>query len=452
MRIGKEAEDSTWDDPTSDDSTSEAVGVAFTFALPAMPLVAKVTPLQAALLCRRGWMQLVHPVISNPTCWIDWDLRHQSQQASLVGKALTAMEYGLCKNVYISSRKCGIPIAILDWSAAWFWRKFPYCKRTRQRLGVAFAFPCLSLGQVAAPNCVEPRGWFSFDLKCQECQDIGSWTEYKSKSLHEIKSIKSIVLQPNNLRPMPFRIIEKHLVHCPGKIETTPFEVRAPSPPRGLETPIGPAEDAGLGGHGYPQIVPAMPTIYGNHHVCDGESIATMWHQWPKNWLSHSWWFEWIHFGPHSLKKQKTTGLTNLATILAAKTIIRWIINHESTMLLNFQVKAWMRWLMRSVVCVPMSCHVVDALRFGPWVGLGGHDGISRGLHPEVLQNDSVEVAKFVWLERDSDNDYLHALYFIYIYIYMSQISRSLLKIIIVKFPTCRTAQKISRSEFISMA
>lgn len=117
-------------------------------------------------------------------------------------------------------------------------------------------------------------------------------------------------------------------------------------------------------------------------------------------------------------------------------------INH----VLNFQVKAWMRWLMRSVVCVPMSCHVVDALGFGPWVGLeGGHDGISRGLHPEVLQNDSVEVAKFVWLERDSDDDYLHALYLYYIY--MSQISWSLLKVIIVKFPSCRIAQKVNLSQ-----
>lgn len=70
--------------------------------------------------------------------------------------------------------------------------------------------------------------------------------------LHEIRIYQIHCLATKQFEAHDFLGSSKNIWSIAhGKIETTPFQVRAPSPPRGLETPIGPAEDAELGGHGY---------------------------------------------------------------------------------------------------------------------------------------------------------------------------------------------------------
>ena len=148
MRIGKEAEDSTWDDPTSDDSTSEAVGAGVAVGVgvgegeesPAnsssihvrtsghATLVAKRWPL-CRQPCSAGVFFRVVPLFGGHHSHGSWD-------------GCSWCTQWLCKNVYISSRKCGIPIAILDWSA-WFWCKFLCCKKDPTKTGCNICSPML---------------------------------------------------------------------------------------------------------------------------------------------------------------------------------------------------------------------------------------------------------------------------------------------------------------------
>lgn len=230
-----------------------------------------------------------------------------------------------------------------------------------------------------------------------------------------------------------------------GKIETTPFQVRAPSPPRGLETPIGPAEDAELGGHGYDS----------------SDCTCHAYHLWKSSclqWRAHRY-----HVAPMvkkltkpclvvwmdtvwTAKKKKTTGLTNLVTILAAKTIIRWIINHESTMFSTSRSKpGWDDWWDPSFACQCLATWST------PWgLGLGWALRAATTVSAEVCTRKCCRTTPWRWqslFDWKGIQMMTICMRFIYIYIYMSQISWSLLKVTIVKFPSCRIAQKVNLSQ-----
>lgn len=284
-------------------------------------------------------------------------------------------------------------------------------------MGVTFAVPCFNLGQVAAPNCVEPRGWKSFDLKCQECQDIGSWTEYKSKSCMKSNLSNPLFSNPTIWGPCLSGSSKNIWSIAHGKIETTPFQVRAPSPPRGLETPIGPAEDAERGGHGYDS----------------SDCTCHAYHLWKSSclqWRAHRY-----HVAPMvkkltkpclvvwmdtvwTAKKKKTTGLTNLVTILAAKTIIRWIINHESTMFSTSRSKpGWDDWWDPSFACQCLATWST------PWgLGLGWALRAATTVSAEVCTRKCCRTTPWRWqslFDWKGIQMMTICMRFIYIYIYI---------------------------------
>ena len=128
--------------------------------------------------------------------------------------------------------------------------------------------------------------------------------------------------------------------------------------------------------------------------------IRRTWWTWMCN-VSHSWWFEWIQFGP-----QKKTALQYYRTYkpcnLSPKSPDEWSLIKPQEFVTKNQVKASMRWLMRSVVCVPTFCHVVGArsqqIRRLP--GSGGRGlplRFAPGSVAERLRGGCVQV----WLEND---------------------------------------------------